>query len=498
MVRLYLLAAICWMMVLSVPADAVTVYVPDDYAYINEAIQAVTNGDEVIVRPGTYTEHFDFLGKASTLRSELGPRVTIIDGNRQKSVVTFRSGEGRTSVLEGFTIRNGCSYNSYGGGIHCSDSSPTIVNNIIRGNLGRSPYGYGGGIYVGDDAEPLIKNNIISDNISHTWGGGIYCHSSTWRYCYPVIEGNIIVDNHAASGGGILSREWSASIIESNLIEANQSDFGAGIDCYHCLKLTITNNIIHKNVADHTGGAISFYESHPDVTNNTVVGNTAHDQGGAFYCYRSTPMVTNTILWGNNAPDSPEIYAPGSDQPVVVYCDVQGGWTGTGNIDNDPVFVYAAANDLHLTWLSPCRDAGFNGAASLPQSDCEGDARISDGTVDMGADEFYAHLYVKGDLIPGGNVVVGVIGTPGISPVTLAFGSGIQDPPQVTPFGDLYLTMPALWTKILGGIPASGALLVPGTLPSSWQSGATYPFQALLGPQTSGGMLTNLMILTLD
>jgi len=81
--------------------------------------------------------------------------------------------------------------------------------------------------------------------------------------------------------------------------------------------------------------------------------------------------------------------------PVVTYSDIQGGYSGTGNINANPLFVNAAGGDLHLSPGSPAIDAGDNTAPNLPAYDFEGDPRIVDGdsdgtaTVDMGADEFY-------------------------------------------------------------------------------------------------------------
>ena len=111
----------------------------------------------------------------------------------------------------------------------------------------------------------------------------------------------------------------------------------------------------------------------------------------------SSPTVTNNILWG----DSPsEIYNVSSSSPSVAYSDIQGGYTGTGNINADPLLADVANGDLHLQQGSPCIDAGDNSAPSLPATDFEGDDRKIDdpkvadtgnGTspiVDMGADEY--------------------------------------------------------------------------------------------------------------
>ena len=116
----------------------------------------------------------------------------------------------------------------------------------------------------------------------------------------------------------------------------------------------------------------------------------------------------------------------------------------------------------------------------------------------MGADEFHTHLYHMSTVIPGGKIQVKVVGDPGVAPVTLALGSGIQDPPQPTPLGDLYLQLPTLWRGNLGTIPSTGVLVYPGTVPPTWQAGDEYPFQALLGPLAPGSVLSNLLTLTVE
>ncbi|HVP11985.1 MAG TPA: hypothetical protein VMV94_12460, partial [Phycisphaerae bacterium] len=103
------------------------------------------------------------------------------------------------------------------------------------------------------------------------------------------------------------------------------------------------------------GGGLSCDASTPVLANCTISRNTATVRGGGMDCTNSpNPTLTNCILWG----DTPLEISIASSTPVVNYCDVQGGWSGTGNLDTDPLFVDAANGDFHLAANSPCIDAG--------------------------------------------------------------------------------------------------------------------------------------------
>jgi len=113
--------------------------VPSQYTTIQEAIISASDGDKIIVSPGTYYGYnINFYGKSIKVISSNGPEVTTIDGMQQGSVVTFEFGEGPFSVLSGFTITNGTgcydpiNLRFKGGGIYIHDASPTIINNIIK------------------------------------------------------------------------------------------------------------------------------------------------------------------------------------------------------------------------------------------------------------------------------------------------------------------------------------------------------------------------------
>src|SRR6266851_50390 len=140
-------------------ASGVIIHVPGDQPTIQAAINAAANGDTVLVSNGTYKESINFNGKAITVTSVNGPKVTTIDGGGTNTVVFFQTNEGAGSVLNGFTITGGVagfqSPNSgEGGGIFITNSSPTVTNNVITGNQGCNGIGVGIGF-----AGPLIQGN---------------------------------------------------------------------------------------------------------------------------------------------------------------------------------------------------------------------------------------------------------------------------------------------------------------------------------------------------
>ena len=113
-----------------------------------------SNGDIILVGPGTYTENINFRGKDITVGSltlTTGDKSyvseTIIDGGSPShsdsaSVVTFIGGETSSAKLVGFTLQNGnglmINGSKYGGGIYTKSSSPSLKHLVINNNANSS------------------------------------------------------------------------------------------------------------------------------------------------------------------------------------------------------------------------------------------------------------------------------------------------------------------------------------------------------------------------
>ena len=141
------------------------------------------------------------------------------------------------------------------------------------------------------------------------------------------------------------------------------------------------------------------YDSNPKLTNVTFSENSANGSGGGFYnSENSTPTLTNAILWGNT-PDQID-----GDAPIVIsYSDIQGGYGGDHNIDEDPLLGALADNGgstlTHaLRYGSPAIDTGC--LESCPAADQRGWLSPVDvdgdgeAICDMGAFEFYPQYYL--------------------------------------------------------------------------------------------------------
>ena len=268
---------------LPLAAQADTITVPKDANTIQDAINLAQGDDVVLVSPGQYNEAINFNGKAITLKSIDGASVTVLDGwQLGDSVVKCISGEGPSTILDGFTITGGTGNKdmysedeTVGGGLLCLHSSPTILNCIFVSN--ESTY-QGGAIFNGDRSNTSIQNCKVRSNTSER-GGGIY--NSRGR---PVISNSVISDNVAKYGGGAMYNFGSNVRIVSCKFKHNRASYnGGGVYDYDSNGL-VTNSVFTDNVAMFNGNAVyRGYRSATVLDDNcrfTMVHDTVSGTGG--------------------------------------------------------------------------------------------------------------------------------------------------------------------------------------------------------------------------
>ncbi len=366
--------------------------VPYLYPTIQLAINAAVNGDTIIVADGTYTgdgnRDIDFLGKAITVRSANGPENCIIDCQGTGRGFYFHNGEIANSILDGFTITNGFALS--GGAIKFENSSPLVNNCRLIYNYAYGEYDeeHSGGAFICINSSPIVSGCIISNNTARYQGNQVYCKSGNAliQDCNftgkelevsggnPVIRGCTFISTGIAID--ITSFSKTYCIIENNIIKSSQLGIYLFENRNGGMLGSIRNNVI-VGIGDKKGYGILYRGSFskPEVVNNIITNLKV----GIDFTYNNhdnerKPKIKYNNMWGN--------WLNGTSQSTPF--DLTGI---QGNISTDPLFVDADNDDFHLSLGSPCIDVGDNSVVEANSTDLDGNPRIINGIVDMGAYE---------------------------------------------------------------------------------------------------------------
>ena len=358
-----------------------TWYVPDDFPAIQDAIDNSSPGDTVVVRPGTYLEHINFLGKTIIVGSELGPDVTTIDATGLgASVVDFGREPEEGTLLEGFTITGGtgtwCSYEYRGGGIYCDTGNAAVIDCRVVGNSA----GRGGGMHC-SGGDMKVINCHFADNAADSDGGGI-----DYSLGNPILTGCTFFSNRAGQGGGmaILDSYEPGMTLTGCLFLGNYAESDGGGMAAMDSSPTLIDCLFSNNHAGGFGGGMDSWYCFPSkLTNCTFARNHADGSGGGIRVLSDRVKICNGIFLGNEDSGGMDESAQIHRQQATIHIDytcVQGwtgGFGGTGNMGEDPLFVAPEYGDYRLLWSSPCIDSGDPGSLD------------PDGTrSDMGAHSF--------------------------------------------------------------------------------------------------------------
>jgi parallel beta-helix repeat protein len=334
------------------------------------------------------------------------------------------------------------------GGIYLWDSSATIARCTITGN---STFFGAGGIYCEEYSKATINDCVIKGNYTQFGAAGIDCERSDAAITNCIISSNfgwgVRIDTYSGaiiSGCTIsmneetaISGSYSNATIMNCIISGNSGYLAGGITWYRGRgTTTIANCTISGNSGKYTGGIYAAERSSVRIDNCTINDNKTERNGGGVCCeHDSNTVLTNCILWGNTASQGNQIAVGMPDDPdestlTITYSDVQGGendayvkpgcelnW-GIGNIDADPWLVEPGfwdangtpqdANDdfwiegnYHLLEGSPCIDTGDPNYTPEPnETDLDGNPRIVNDRIDMGAYEYIPPVEVAVHLTP--------------------------------------------------------------------------------------------------
>lgn len=272
-----------------------TIWVPDNFTSISDAVYHASAGDTIRVRAGVYYESV-YIWESISLFGE-SPETTIIDANYSKYPIC---GAGDNITISGFTFRNSrTTYPNMGlepvfgwpCGVLVSGFGHNISGNIITNNI-ESVYFWGGqgsilrnndmvnnvaGVELDRSYNNTLSGNFIANN---TLGYGIrLIHSSN-----NTITRNIITKNF----GGIALAHAHNNTVSWNSITSNEG-FGIYIQ-------TSSNNEIFRNDIRNDYHGIQLVDS----SNNTMSENTiANNKEGILFAYASNNMIFHNNFINN-------------------------------------------------------------------------------------------------------------------------------------------------------------------------------------------------------
>lgn len=219
--------------------------VPDDYATIQEAVNAASPGDTIWVAAGTYYEHL-IVDKPVSLIGE-DRETTIIDGQgTYESIIKIASSNVHIS---GFTLKNGP-------GVHMYHSDNIVIsNNLIQNHLVHAIHvnNCSGVSVTGNRIETLQKGVISQQKCTI----GLFHYSSD-----NMISGNTIVGTRFGIDLGYSHN----NVIKNNYLTANVQGT--------TLAYSYNNIIKNNHLSDNHYGIIICNSSRNVIYHNNFINNT--------------------------------------------------------------------------------------------------------------------------------------------------------------------------------------------------------------------------------
>jgi len=257
-----------------------------------------------------------------------------------------------------------------GGGFY--SQSTTVTDSIFTRNISSN----GGGFYSSGNS--TVTNSTYTDNSASENGGG-------FRSNFTVVTGSVLTGNSANNGGGLYG--GSPTIVDSVFEKNSVTNNGGGL--YSLNFSSVTNSIYSENNAVTNGGA--FYSNDIVVTNILLSKNSS---GIYIDSNKDQNIIANSIFINNNRSD-----VEGATTAIISlknnYLDTSKITVTNFKSNNifDGVnlgFVDAINGDYNLTESSDLIDAGITSISdlTLPETDLNGNVRISGNTIDIGPYEF--------------------------------------------------------------------------------------------------------------
>lgn len=245
-----------------------------NFTSIQDAVNAASPGDEIIVKPGIYTENIEITIPLTILSESGNPSDTVIQAaNTSKNVFGIWANEVN---IKGFTIQG----SSSASGIHFSGAANCLIeNNVLSNN------NCGINLYMFSSGNTLIENNVsesltgiclsgsLDNNVKENSVSYCNCGISLFDSLNNTLESNTISGNDE---GISLTGESNGNLLTGNILKFNQ--VGMRIQ-------ETSNNLIYNN----------YFNNIVNVKSALIAGknfwNTTRSEG--------TNIVGGSYLGGN-------------------------------------------------------------------------------------------------------------------------------------------------------------------------------------------------------
>ena len=190
----------------------------------------------------------------------------------------------------------------------CWQSNITIVNMVVRDNVGRGMSFESCNVQITDShftnngvimaliegiySELKIENSHFLNN-TNTYGT-IRFHLNSKVH----VTNSTFTGNKGETAGGIILYENSKANVINSTLTGNQGEYAGGIILYKNSKANVTDSTLTGNKGGWVGGIILYENSKANVINSTLTGNKGRWAGGIRLC-ESEARVINSTLTGN-------------------------------------------------------------------------------------------------------------------------------------------------------------------------------------------------------
>ncbi|MCH8149545.1 MAG: right-handed parallel beta-helix repeat-containing protein, partial [Planctomycetes bacterium] len=308
------------------------------------------------------------------------------------AIHSFQSGSVLTRCA--FIENTAMAFNTGKGGAIDDVSSNSVIQDCrFTGNLADSQ---GGACSIGSSTTQ-ISNCLFESNGALSRGGALKVNGGVL-----VMSRCRFISNFALGRGGAVSIRSGAALTQINCAFYENSAENAGAFYIGNDSVAeMVNCVFDGNLAwgiPSFGGAIYVWTSSILTLTNCTLAHNIADRGGVLYSAAvNTLTLTNSILWDNGG-DPINVQ---NGVPTTNYNCIEGfgpPLVGVGNIAFDPLFVDPDGaddivgtedDDLRLHECSPAINVGDN--AGIPvgvATDLDGNPRIVEGTVGLGAYEY--------------------------------------------------------------------------------------------------------------